>query len=356
MDVTFKKRGIILYVIVLGGSLTFASFYGGSLAFVWLYAILLLIPISIFYTILNYQFLRIYQEIEVHKVTRGEVHRLRAVIENSGVLPIHYMGIFTYTDRCQLNDITDGMRISLDGFEKKELTSGIICKYAGAYNVGIEKISLSDPFGLYQVTIDIPYTFKAVVNPPVTDIAFSVLEIENLINSMGLKSERQYEEIPGSDVRPYQKGDTFNSINWKVSAKAGELMVRLPDKMEKCPVTMVLLADKNPGSRLDIDYLKKRDFFLEFIISAAWHFADLSVPVHIIYPSGQIMERNVNSYESFMEFYNLVGDGIFYSTDMIYEQLKSRASGENGHGYENSTWILIKENPEPGEEFYNICK
>ena len=37
------------------------------------------------------------------------------------------------------------------------------------------------------------------------------------------------------------------------------------------------------------------DFFLEFIISAAWHFGKQSVPVRFIYPSGQIKESIVSN-------------------------------------------------------------
>ena len=257
MTVTIQKRGVIVYLLILGGSLWFASFYGGPVAFVWLYAICLLIPVSILYSILNYHCLRIYQEIEVHKVTRGEAHTYRTTIENAGILPIYRMGIYLFTERCQLADIEDGMPISLDGFEKQEITSGIICRYAGAYNVGIEKISLADPFHLYEVMIEIPYTFKAVVNPPVTDKAFAALEIENLVNSTGLKSDMSYEDILGSDVRAYERGDAFKSINWKVSAKLSKLMVRTPDKMEKSKVTMLLLAAKAPVSKQDLEYLKR---------------------------------------------------------------------------------------------------
>lgn len=355
MALSIQKRGIIVYLVVLILSLVFASFYGGPVAFVWLYAILLVIPLSILYTILNYNFLRIYQEIEVHKVTRGENHTYRALIENSGFFPIYKMEIFLFTDRCMLHDVEDGKVITLNSFEKQELTSGIRCRYAGAYNIGIEKISLSDPFGMYTIQIDIPYSFRAVVSPPVTDVANQILEIENLVNSTGLKSDRILEDIPGSDIRPYQIGDSVKSINWKVSARFAELMVRVPDKMEKRTITMLLQAANTPDDKQDIDFLKQRDYFLEFIISAAWHFAQQGVPIRIIYPSGLIAETTVNSYESFMEFYQTVADGIFYSTDKVFEQLQVMAKERRNSVYENATWIIIKENPESGEEFYTIC-
>ncbi|QFJ54402.1 DUF58 domain-containing protein [Pseudobutyrivibrio xylanivorans] len=355
MKLFLHKRWIIAYLFILVLCLIFASFYGGPVPFVVLYALLLILPLSILYTLLNYHFLRIYQEIEVHKLTRGEIHHYRVLLENSGFLPIYKMGIFLLNDRCTLYDISDGIEVSLTSFQKQELTSDITCKYAGAYNIGIEKISLSDPFGMYTVHLDIPYSFRAIVNPPITDAANSVLEIENLVNNSGLKSDHLLEDIPGSDVRPYQTGDSLHSINWKVSARLSELVVRLPERMEKRTVTILLQAAQNPDDKYDITFLKKRDFFLEFIISAAWHFGKQSVPVRLIYPSGQIKESIVNDYNSFMEFYSMIADGIFYSTDNIFDQLQKYATTRRDSVYENDTWIIIKEDPQPGEAFYYIC-
>ncbi len=355
MKIHIHKRGIILYLFILLLSLIFASFYGGPVSFVWLYAVILILPLSILYTFLNYQFLRIFQEVEVHKLTRGETHSYRVLIENDSILPIYKMSILLLADRCSLYEIENGKELSLESFEKVELSSGISCKYAGAYNVGIEKISLSDPFGLYQVLLSIPYSFKAIVKPQITDVANKALEIENLINNSGLKSHKLFEEIPGSEVRPYQVGDNLHSINWKVSAKQSELMVRLPEKMEKRTVTLLLDAAAEPDSKQDVTYLKRRDYFLEFIISAAWNFGEQGVPVKLIYPSGQITQYTVDSYDSFMEFYSVVADGIFYGSDKAFKDVKKLVKERMTSVYENDTWIIIKEDYDPGEAFYTIC-
>lgn len=356
MKVTIKKRGIIVYLCVLVACVVFASFYGGPVPFVLLYTTALVMPISILYTFLNYSFLKIYQEIEVHKVTRGEIHNYRVLIENASILPIYKMGIFILKDRCNIYDIEDGTLISLNSFEKHEIKTSMSCTYAGAYNIGIDKVSLSDPFGLYNVVLDIPYSFRAVVRPQITDLANRVLEIENLINNTGLKSDHLLEDVPGSDVRPYQPGDPLHTINWKVSAKLSELVVRMPDKMEKRTVTLLMQAANNPESWQDIGFLKNRDYFLEFIVSAAWHFAEQGVPVRLIYPSGQMKETIVNSYESFMEFYSIVADGIFYGSDKAYDELQQLVRTRGISVYENDTWIIIKEAPKSGEEFYTICE
>lgn len=355
MKIKVQKWKFIIYLVVVAACFVFASFYGGPVAFAWLYGVLLLIPVSILYIFVNNSFLRIYQEIEVHKLTKGEVHSYRVAIDNEGILPIHRMKLYLYEDRCDLYEIENGQEISLNIHEKKELSSGINCRYSGAYNVGVECVSFADPFGIYTITIDIPYSFRAIVSPRITDMADRVLDIENQYNSTGLKSPRLVDNIPGSDSRPYQRGDSLNSINWKLSARLSELVSRVPDKMEKRRVTLLLQAVNVPEIEQDTAFLKKRDFFLEFAVSAAWHFANQGVPVRIIYPSGKISESLVDSYESFLEFYDIIADSIFYSSSEEFDELIKRTCDVRNGVYEGDTWIIIREDPEPGEDYYLIC-
>ena len=338
---------LLIFFIVL------ASFYGGPISFVPLYALLLLIPVSITYIFANYRLMSLYQEIEVHKVSKGENHNFRAFIENSGILPIHKMALTTYADRCDLYEIQNGALVCLDAKDKTELSSQISCRYAGAYNIGIEKVSFADPFNIFSVDIDVPYTFRAIVRPRITDIANKALDLENLINSTGLTSTNQLEEIPGSDMRSYQKGDALSSINWKVSARFSEMMVRLPDPMEKRHVTILMIASNIPEIEWDTEFLKKRDYFLEFAVSAAYHFGNQGVPVEIIYPSGDIRHSIVNSYDSFLEFYNVVADSIFYSSNSVVTQLQSLI-GEKRDSYGADTWIILRENCKDPMDFCSI--
>ena len=355
MKVIIHKPTLLIYLAVVVASVVFASFYGGPVAYGWLYAMLLLLPLSVGYTALNYHWLRIYQELDVHKVTRGERHTYKVMLENTGIFPIYRMELHLLTDRCIFDAMEDGSKVTLGAREKMEETSDLQCRYAGAYNVGIESITLSDPFHIYEVRLPIPYTYRAVVKPPITDMANRVLEVENRRNQLGLKSDYLPEEIAGSDMRAYHPGDSLHSIHWKVSAKQSELMVRIPEKMEKRTVTILLQAANAPEDSQDIEFLKKRDFFLEFIVSAAWQFGEQGVPVNLIYPFGQVTESLVNSKESFQEFYDVMADGIFYGSESAYDEIQQLARERGSHTYETDTWIIIREDPKPGEAFYTIC-
>lgn len=351
MRITFNKKGILYYLVFLAGSLMLASFCGGPVSFVLLYGLLLILPLSLVYIFINIVTLSLYQEIEVHKLSKGDSHDYRIILENTGFLPVHKMAFGLYKDRCDLADLSDEDRVSLGVLGKKEITSGIACKYAGAYNVGVEHVFFEDPFKIVKVKYPVKYSFRAIVSPRITDIADSSLDLENLINNSGLKSKRLYEETPGSDMRAYRSGDSLSSINWKVSARLSELMVRVPDKMEKRTVTLVLGAVNVPERDQDTEYLRKRDYFLEFVVSAAWHFGQQGIPVRLIYPAGVIKESVVDSHDSFLEFYNIVADGIFYATDEEYEKMRDFVKNGGNKQDDMDIWLLVREDKEPGDDY-----
>ena len=355
MKIETKKWPCLIYLCVLAASVAFASFYGGPVSFVWLYGVALILPLEVVYLFVTYHFLRIYQEIDVVKLTKGETHTYRAVLENEGFLPLYDMTLVLYTDRCKLYEIADGTKVSLNSFERMELSSDIRCLYAGAYYVGIRAIQMFDPFHLFFVTLNIPWTHRAIVRPQITDLASEDLEIENLIQNFGIKSEYRFEEIFGSDHRPYQRGDSFHSINWKVSARLNELTVRLPDKMEKKNITLLLLAEQTPKDSQDMEFLKIRDYFLEFIISVAWYFSDRGIPLTVMYPSGSVVEKTIRTQADFLDFYNTLSDHIYYGSNRILSEMKDLANVQEKRADEEDTWIVIKEHPLPGESFTSIC-
>ncbi len=355
MNITLHKNGFLIYVLALISGMVFSSFHGGPVSYAFLYSVIFLIPVSIIYIYINNHFLQIYQEVEVHKLTKGEDHRYRALIENASPLPIHNMRIGLWKERCNLYEIEDDKPLSLDSMENLELSSAINCKYAGAYDIGIETVSFTDPFKIFTVKLDIPYSFRVIVSPQVTDIADKVLDLENQVNSSGLKSASLMEDTPGNNMREYVRGDQMTAINWKVSAKQSKLMVRVPDPMEKRTVTILLQASDVPERDQDLQYLKKRDRFLEFAVSAAFHFGKQSVPVHLIYPSGTVTESIVNSNETFMEFCSRAADGIYYGSNDTFTEIEKLSKDIRSNGNGQDTYIIIREDYENPEDFCTIC-
>ena len=70
------------------------------------------------------------------------------------------------------------------------------------------------------------------------------------------------EEIPGNDMRSYRPGDPMSRINWKVSARNNELMVRVPDKQDTRRITLILEPANVPERDQESGSLKEGTIFL----------------------------------------------------------------------------------------------
>ena len=351
MSVRFDLKASLSYIIILSAAVVFASFYGGVLPFTLLFGIMLFIPVSVICIAVNYHCVLVYQGLSSYRVIKGERHDLKMSFENTGFIPIHNMELLLHSDRCRFEGIEDGERISIDQRSKTEINARVECIYGGTYNIGIKSLGFSDIFGMFTVRLNVPYSFRAIVSPKITDIAETHMDIENLINSVGSKSEIRMEEIPGNDMRSYRPGDPMSRINWKVSARNNELMVRVPDKQDTRRITLILEPANVPERDQDIRFLIRRDYFLEFAVSSAWYFARRGLPVLMIYPAGRITQRQVDSYDSFREFYNDVSGGNVYRSDDEKDRMHKLTQERRQAGYGNETAVLILEDEWPGEDF-----
>lgn len=355
MSIRFNKKGCTAYIIVLISVIVFASFYGGVLPFLLLYAFLLFIPVSVAYIILNYRFLSVYQELDSHRIVKGESHVFTVSFDNTGILPIQDMKLILHSDRCDFDGFADNMKISLKAMQSLKLTTKAVCLYGGAYDVGLKSVGFSDPFGISEIELNVPYTFRAVVSPKITDVAVPYMDIENLKNSIGMKSTVNHEDTPGNDMRLYVPGDTVRSINWKVSARLDKFVVRTPDRMDTRRITLILDAVNMSAAVLDTESLRRRDYFLEFCVSAAWYFASRGLSVKIIYPSGKITEKQIDSHESFREFYNDVAGGMIYRSEDERDRMHKLAQERRQAGYGEETNVIICEDEWPGEGFCTVA-
>ena len=57
-----------------------------------------------------------------------------------------------------------------------------------------------------------------------------------------------------------------------------------------------------------------------------------------------------------MDFYNTVADGIFYYSKQEFEQFRALSEDLRKSAYDNTIGILIREDPEPGQNNFTIVE
>ncbi len=344
------------YILLLAGSVVLASLQGGTIPYMCLFTVLLYLPVSLLWTAAGRGFLSVYQETANLRFMKEEEQPWKLILENDG--PVRINDLRLGFDKARSATVTDdaskcsriwsevpGERITIEG--------KVTALYAGSYSVGLTDITLSDPFGIFLMKFPVPSPLRVTVMPRITSVADSVLNFENLKNSTRMKSPWLKEPVPGNDIRFYRRGDPLRSIHWKASAAAGELMTRVPDNLEVHRIILILIADPDRSENKSIEAIKRRDYFLEFAVSAAWYHADKAEPLLIIYPRGSIKHAMVITPEDFSDFYEDISRGPFYNKESDITELAGYAD-RAGADEQGNIIIILREREYPSERFLEI--
>ena len=289
----------IIYLILLIASVVLVSNQGGKLTYVLFFSFLLY-PVLSFIHILYTRFVfRVYQDVGGHVLYKKTPVSCQISFENSGIIPIAGIRIITTDDVSEFRDPFADNRFSLAAKEKMNIDTEITCNYAGAYVAGIKEIKLTDCFGIMGLTYDIPTPLRVTVLPIVTDIAereMSRLYAEDETGSKPYRLET-HEETLGNEIRKYMEGDSMNRVHWKNYARSGKLYVRLPERQNSGLMSIAILTGEGSDT-------VKRDYMMEYLVSAANWFAKQKRPVRFVYKYGSgTKEWLVENYDTFQKFY-----------------------------------------------------
>jgi uncharacterized protein (DUF58 family) len=148
--------------------------------------------------------------------------------------------------------------------------------YAGEYSGDQIGLVVKGPLGFFLSRCTIPFSLKYVVYPRVLQVASATVKLLGRAEVGGAPID-----IPGLgseyyEMREYQAGDDYRSVNWKATARLGELMV--VEHMREAGGSYLLVLDaRAPGFR-EIDELAST--FLSLANSLGAAAASFGVLVH----------------------------------------------------------------------------
>ena len=296
-----KRLPLILYIALLTAATIYVSFRGGNFSYVLFYVVLLYPLVSLVIILASFFSIRIYQDIDGRLLYKNREISFEFVIENIGFIPIS--GIRLYHDEAtSFRDDFTMERLKLLPGEKIRIDTKLTCKYAGGYESGVLRMSMSDMFGIMHLGFNIKSFLRVNVLPSVTDIARADVNmvLENRLYRSNVISLDTYEDYPGNELRKYAAGDPLNRVHWKNYARSGRMMVRLPDRAESDMPGLVLIPKEDEDRR---QHFISRDFFLEYVISIVWYFTEQKKPLLIYYYNGGVRNVIISGVDSFQRFY-----------------------------------------------------
>ena len=152
---------------------------------------------------------------------RNQKLSIHIVIKNRGRLPIHYVFVRDITGPLAA-DKPPNYFFGLAAGEVRELQYAVESRERGMYAIGPLVISSSDPLGFFPWDKRIAQPLKIIIYPRVLPL--------QLANKTGLPAgtirceNKIYEDVTRyRSLKEYEPGDDTRRINWKVSARMGDL-------------------------------------------------------------------------------------------------------------------------------------
>jgi uncharacterized protein (DUF58 family) len=99
-----------------------------------------------------------------------------------------------------------------------------ICRERGRFRLGPLSLTTGDPFGLFQVTRQVPQTNHIVVYPMTFELPDFTLPLGPMPGGDALRRRTHYVTANASGVRDYAPGDSFNRIHWRSTARRDRLI------------------------------------------------------------------------------------------------------------------------------------
>ncbi len=189
--------------------------------------------------------IRCARSLEPARVQIGEETRVTLQVENTSTVP---------SGRLLAEDVLP-RRVSptqprfviqrLDGHETREVQYTLRPPMRGRYRVGPLTVLVRDAFGMAEVSRAFPGTEDLIVIPAVEHLPQVLLGGEW---TGGDDSHPSSIRTAGEDdigIREYQRGDPLHRINWRATARRGELMVRQEEQPKQSRATLLLDARWN---------------------------------------------------------------------------------------------------------------
>ena len=250
----------------------YAGLYTGLRIFYIIFFIqILLLALGIglaYYTIYNFKFT---QTIDSTRAVKGSKVKLTIDITNETIIPLSMMDV---TVSLAIPGREQMVSLCIAPFSKESFEIDLDLPYRGVYDVGMKELRITDVFGLTSLRYDMNnlswYEMTKLTVVPRSPDSYSAKEIldEKLFGDILTIPAASGDSVAGA--REYAEGDPLKRVNWKVSARYGELFVKEYDIPARENVVILLdLAEKKTEEKKRKFFSKKEKFDENIEIAAA---------------------------------------------------------------------------------------
>ena len=334
----------ILYITVVFLSLSFVLFYGGELPYAIFYMTVLIMPVSIIYTLIVYFSLSFSINAENPTLVKGERFNFYIIIKNKSPLFFPYINIvYKDTVAFKIEDGADGgttapmparsenpqyngsrsantpnerfararqgerrfaesatfinSTLSVTPFAKVGSYITLVGQYRGSYVVENYDIRIMDLLGLISIPVKKPTGCQVTVYPRIIPIDRFSYKTSFDIDSASRVFSMIDDATTVSDIRGYNIGDVMKRVHWKLSAKTRSLKVKNYEKIAMSSVLLIIDLSGIDGEQ--IIKLKTEDKMVEAYVALLYYFLNNHFSVSLCFYDDEFVMLKADSVEMF---------------------------------------------------------
>lgn len=324
----------ILYGIALTGALVLIGFRGGAASFLVFWCLLLMPVFSLAFRKIVRTGLEIRLEVEDGSVVRGEKLPCTLKLINDTFLPIPEVRIVMSEGKIRFRPEEITLRCSLRPGEQREFHFEPLCAHCGRARIGATSITVPDYFSLLEIT----YERIERVN---------ILPRQQRVDSLLIAPPREEERrkvdksyfgdhVPDGQWRLYMNGDDLRRVNWKLSARQQQLIMKnlIPEPKNE----LILIPDGRETIPDGRQGWIAEDSIVEGTLAIADYFLRRGIALEVVPdPYRRISLAQSSSYQ---QLYKMMSRGFFSGTTRTDEALLMYEKQKGTGSYILLTWEI----------------
>jgi uncharacterized protein (DUF58 family) len=223
-----------------------------------------------------------------HRAAFGEEVAVEVELVNDKLLPLSFLRVAELlpgglevrgaTTRRRDSNTADAKEIvfgcALMPFERARRTVVLNCVRRGRHRFGEVDLTSGDPLGIRERTMSVAGGEELVVYPKVFSLQPPPLPARSPLGER--RASRLLLEDPTrvAGMRQYREGDSLRHVDWRATARTGELLVR--DFEPSAAVRVAIFFEMEPGD--DAPVVERREFTLSLAASLLVHYSQSGIP------------------------------------------------------------------------------
>ena len=193
-------------------------------------------------------------ELERERALEGEVVEVRVLLQ-AEVGAERVEALLDLRRELLVEDGENPLLLRLADGERRELTYRVRCTRWGAFGVGRLYLRTHDAFGLFRQELQLDRRLPLRVYPSEEAVRTLLRPLETQVFAGNHVARQKSEGIEFADLRPFVPGDRVRHVNWRASARRGELWVNEHHAERNADVVILLdsFAEARRGDRTTLD-------------------------------------------------------------------------------------------------------